>query len=524
MKLRDRVKLFRVSAAWPNISLDEFADQMNQAALGADTKAGVAIGPTSAMAISAFFCGVNLIMGWMASCKCILYERLDEFSRRRLKEHPVYRVIHDRFSPTMTAHQGWRTMVGHLILWGNAFALKVLDPYRGDLLGLRILLPSQVKVKRIKGTMTLLYEVIFEGSATPVTLTREQIFHVPGPGFNGLTGFTVLSLARESLGLLAAMEQYGADFFGQGVNAGGFLEHPNKLSEDAYKRLQESIKEKSGLKGSHKWHILEEGMKFNKNLIPLEDAQFLLSRTFQIQEVARWLNLPPHKLKELSRATFSNIEHQQIENIQDNLQPWATLIENEIWLQLIHPEEQSRLFTEFLLESLLRGDTVSQNNALAIERQHGIINANEWRSIKNRNPQEGDQGNKYLVASNMMDAAMVGKVPAAPTYPPGVIPSKPDENQEMEEQGAPDLEDAKNEFDTYGIGVRAGSLTPQIEDEDHFRARIKLPALSADARKAWAKENNVRRPVTLTPIPGAGGAGPAPAEGGEVDPAEDSKN
>ncbi len=433
MKLRDRVKLFRVSAAWPNLSLDEFANQMDQAAFGADTKAGVTIGPTSAMAISAFFCGVNLITGWLASCKCLLYERIDEQSKRRLKAHPVYRVIHDQFSPTMTAYQGWRTVGGHLILWGNAFALKILDPYRGDLLGLRLLHPSQVRVKRIKGTMTLIYEVRLEENAEPVTLTRQQIFHVPGPGFNGLTGFSVLSLARESLGLTAAMEQYGAAFFGQGVNAGGFLEHPNKLTPEAYKRLQESVNDMSGLPGSHKWRILEEGMKFNKNMIPLEDAQFLLSRTFQIQEIARWLNLPPHKLKELSRATFSNIEHQQIENIQDNLQPWATLVENEIWLQLLRPEEQADLFSEFLLESLLRGDTVAQNNALAIERQHGVINANEWRAIKNRNPQPGDQGEKYLVASNMMDAAQVGKAKPAPTYPPGAVPVKPAEEPAPDE-------------------------------------------------------------------------------------------
>ncbi len=445
MKLRDRVKLFRVSAAWPDISLDEFAEQMNHAAFGADTKAGVTIGPTSAMAISAFFCGVNLITGWLASCKCILYERMDEMSRRRLKDHPVYRVIHDRFSPTMTAYQGWRTMAGHLVLWGNAFAQKIANPYNGDLLGLRVLHPSQVKVMRVKGTMSLLYEVRLEENTEPKPMTREQIFHIPGPGFNGLTGFSVLSLARESLGLTAAMEQYGAEFFGQGVNAGGFLEHPNKLSDEAHKRLKESIEEKTGLKGAHRWHILEEGMKFNKNLIPLEDAQFLLSRTFQIQEVARWLNLPPHKLKELSRATFSNIEHQQIENIQDCLQPWATLSENEIWLQLIRPEEQGRLFAEFLLESLLRGDTVAQNNALAVERQWGIINADEWRAIKNRNPQEGDQGRKYLVPSNMMDAAQVGKVKPAPTYPPGAVPVKPAEEPAPDEG---DEEDPAKESDS----------------------------------------------------------------------------
>jgi len=436
VKFRERMKLFRVAAAWPNISLDEFAEQMRQAAEGQKTRSGVDIGPTQAMGIAAFFCGVNLITGWMASCKCILYERIDETSKRRIKTHPLYSVLHDRFSPTMTAYHGWRTLTGHLVFWGNAFAIKIRDPYRGILLGLRILHPSQVKTFRVKGTLDLYYEVKLEENTRPLTLTRNEIFHIPGPGFNGMTGFSVLSLARNSLGLTAAMEQYGQNYFGSGIQAGGFIERPLEApkfeTSGTKKRLEESISQNySGPDKQGKFIVLEEGMKFKENTIPLDDAQFLVSRTFQIQEIARWLNLPPHKLKELSRATFSNIEHQQIENIQDNLQPWAALIESEICLQLIEPEEQSDLFAEFLLESLLRGDMVAQNNALAIERQWGIINADEWRAIKNRNPQPDGQGEKYLVPSNYTVADKIGELPNQNTdFMPGREPAKPEEPEE----------------------------------------------------------------------------------------------
>jgi hypothetical protein len=262
MKLRERVRLFRASGSWPDITLDEFAQQMDKSIDGQMTRAGTSMSTVDAMGISAFFCGVNLITGWMASCKCILYERIDERSKRRLKGVPLYSVIHDRFSPTLTAYQGWRTMMGHVILWGNAYALKVKDRYRGGLTGLSILHPSQVRAMKVKGSDELQYEVTDDFNQKRI-LTREDIFHVPGPGFNGLTGFSVLSLARESLGLTAAMEQFGQNYFGQGVHAGGFLERPveaPKIStEEARKRLVQSISEQyAGLGNQGKFILLDE--------------------------------------------------------------------------------------------------------------------------------------------------------------------------------------------------------------------------------------------------------------------------
>jgi hypothetical protein len=168
--------------------------------------------------------------------------------------------------------------------------------------------------------------------------------------------------------------------------------------------------------------ILEEGMKFNKNTIPLEDAQFLLSRQFQIQEIARWLNITPHKLKDLSRSTFSNIEHLQIEYIQDTIQPICELFESEINTQLIEPDLQERLFAEFLLESLLRGDTQSRNAALAIQRQWGIINADEWRAVENMNPLPDGQGEIYIVPTNYTISEKLGQDPPPAPPPPPPMP------------------------------------------------------------------------------------------------------
>lgn len=446
MKLRERVKLFRVSAAWPDIDVEQWGAMVDAATYGKPTRSGTVIDEKSAMGISAFFCGVNLIMGWMASCKCILYERLDERSKQRQKAHWLYPLLHDQFNANMTAHQGWRTLTGHILLWGNGYCLGKRDAYRGVVSELVPVHPSRVKVYKLKDGR-LQYEVTDEFDAqSKRTYYRdgaEFIFHVPGPGFNGATGHSVLSMARESLGLTAAMEQFGQNFFGSGINAGGFLQHPKNISKEASTRLTESIQANyGGMANQGKWVVLEEGITFNRNTIPLEDAQFLSSRTFQIQEVARWLNLPPHKLKELSRATFSNIEHQQIETIQDCLHPWAALTEAEIWSQLIPGAEKPRLFAEFLLESMLRGDTLSRQNAMAIQRQWGILKANEWRSVENMNPLEGDAGEKTIIPSNYVIADKAGEDPGEaagkpPQFdPPGTPPEEdpPDEEPEEDEE------------------------------------------------------------------------------------------
>jgi HK97 family phage portal protein len=435
MKLRERMKLFQVSAAWPNISLDEFAEQMRQAAEGAETRSGVSIGPQSAMSISAFFCGVNIISGAIASCKYILYRRIDENSKERYRAHPLYGILHDYVNETLTAYQWKRTTMGHILLWGNGYSIVQRDPFRGTIYEVEgILHPADVKVSRIKGTRELIYQFKNDNGEVE-TLTRRgprAIFHIPGPGFNGLTGFTLLTLARQSLGLTSAMEIYGQNFFGSGVHAGGFLERPEtapKLTPEARDRLIQSIVEQyAGIGKQGKFIVLEEGTKFNKNIIPPDDAQFLVSRTFQIQEIARWLNIAPHKLKELSRATFSNIEHQQIEDLQDCYQPWMELIEAETNMQLIEPDLRGKLFAEFMMDSLLRGDSVSRNSALAVQRQWGIINGDEWRARENMNPIPDGQGEKYILPSNYTIADKLGEKTEVPNFPP-ITPQPPEESE-----------------------------------------------------------------------------------------------
>lgn len=415
------------------MSPEELDQQMDRALDGGPTRSGTAMGERNAMAISAFFCGVNLITGAIASMKLILYRRTGESSRERFRDHPLYRVLHDQADLEMTAHQWKRASVGHLVLWGNAYSIMRRDPYRGTIIGVEeILHPSQVKVYKSKTTRRLSYEIA-RGPGRVETLTRQGerfIFHIPGPGFDGVTGYSLLRLARESLGLTAAMEEFGQRFFGQGVHAGGFLERPETqkpLSKEAWDRLKESITSAyTGLANQGKFILLEEGTKFNKNVIPLEDAQFLLSRTFQIGEVARWLNLSPARLKELSRATFSNIEQLQIMDLQDCFLPWCSLMEPEYNSQLLEPTLRDSAFAEFMMDSLLRADSVSRNNALAVKRQWGALTANEWREFDNQNPLPG--GDSPILPSNYAIVDSAGQ-PIPPTAPrPPEPPPAPNEN------------------------------------------------------------------------------------------------
>ena len=423
-KITLRTRAAYVFAAWPNESLEEFAERMDMARDGAPTRSGVPIGPVSAMGISAFFCGVNLIMGAIASMKYVFYRRTGDDSRDRFRDHSLYGILHDRANPYMTAHQWKRASMGHLLLWGNAFSIMRRDPYRGTIIEVEKLLhPSNVKTYQDKGTGRLSYEV-YHSATNHETLTREGsrfMFHIPGPGFNGVTGFSLLSLARESMGLTAAMEQYGATYFGKGIHAGGFLERPleaPKITDKAARdRLIESLQEATTGIDKRGYGLLEEGMKFNPNTIPLEDAQFLTSRTFQIDEVARWVNLSPARLKELSRATFSNIEHLQIMDLQDCFLPWCELIEAETNAQLIEPDLQDKAFAEFNMDSLLRADTKTRAEALAIKRQWGVLTGDEWRAMDNQNPLPDGSGKKAIVPANYTTMDKLGQAAPAPAAP-----------------------------------------------------------------------------------------------------------
>jgi HK97 family phage portal protein len=213
----------------------------------------------------------------------------------------------------------------------------------------------------------------------------------------------------QSLGVGLAQEEFAGRFYSNGTHLGGFLEYPGALSDVARDNLKKDFTLKyQGLGNSHKAIVLEEGMKFSAAGMPLEDAQFIQSREFTIQEIARFLNMPPHKLKDLSHATFSNIEAEQLSYYTDTIRPWLVRIEQAINTQLVGQLMRKSVFVEFSENAILRADIQARFNAYSTALQNGFLNRNEVRAMENQNAIDGSGGNIYTAQLNLADINDIG--------------------------------------------------------------------------------------------------------------------
>ncbi len=232
----------------------------------------------------------------------------------------------------------------------------------------------------------------------------DQVFHLKSLSIDGVTGLSPIAQAREAVGLSLATEEYGAKFFGNGARPGGVLEHPGILKDP--EKLRESWnKVYQGTRNSHKVAVLEEGMKYHTIGIAPEDAQFLETRKYQVNEICRIFRVPPHLVGDLERATFSNIEHQSIEFVQHTIRPWLVRWEQAISRSLLDEKERLLYFAKFNVDGLMRGDYKSRMEGYAVGRQNGWLSANDIRGLEDLPPIPKEQGGDvYLVNGNMMTA------------------------------------------------------------------------------------------------------------------------
>lgn len=368
---------------------------------GADSYAGVMVDEETALKYSAYFCGVRRISETLGSIPLILYQRLKEGGKERAYNHSLYDKLHNSPNPNVVSMTFRSTLQNHLLTWGNAYA-QIIWKQNQTIDSLYPLRPDRMTVKRdIYGELQ--YEYNYQGIKR-VAIPNNQILHIPGFGFDGTVGYSIVRLARESLGLGLGTEEFGARFFGSGTHPGLIAEHPGRLGPDASDNLRKSLTEKSsGLGKSHKILILEEGMKAVPVGIPPEDAQFLETRKFQVTDVARWLNIPPHMIMDLERATFSNIEEQSLEFVIYTMRPWFVLWEQVLSHRLLSSEERKIYFFEHLIDALLRGDTKSRYEAYKIASDSGWFNADEIRAKENMNPQPNGMGKIYNVPLNFQN-------------------------------------------------------------------------------------------------------------------------
>lgn len=372
------------------------------------TAAGITINEATCCGLSAVWCAVNAISGDLAKLPFMVGVR-EEGSRRELADDPVSVIFNRAWNDEAIPIAGRQALVANALLGGNGLA-EIEWLRNGRPAGLWILDRRNVEIKRYQGR--LVYEVHNNTAAggRTVTLEAEDVFHVPGFGFNGVTGISVVAAARESFALGLAAEQYGARFFGTGGIPPGIISHPLALSDKALTRLRDSWRKRIS-ENPREPAIIEEGMKYEAMGISPEDGQFLETRQFQIPEVARWFRMPPHKLMDLLRGTFSNIEHQSIEYVTDCLQIWGTRIEQEADRKFFGRADTR--YTKHDYRALLRGDYKTRQEGYQAGRIGGWMSANEIRALEDM-PPIGPKGDVYLEPANMLHAGEPRPTPPAP--------------------------------------------------------------------------------------------------------------
>lgn len=402
----------RASPENPSTNLANPASWMVEWSGGGKTASGATVSEPGAMSMSAVFRAVSVLANTIAWVPLKVYERTGANGKTPAISHPLYPVLRRRPNPEMVSFTWRQTAMHHALIWGNAYAELQFDG-AGRVVNIWPLLPDRTEATRLPDG-TRAYRTRIDD--TWHYLEADRVLHIPALGFDGRSGVGIVQRARESLGLGKATEEYGARYFGNGSRASGVLTHPGKLTPDAHKRLKESWAEmQSGLSNAHRAAILEEGMAWTQTSIPPEEAQFLETRKFQVVEVARWFGVPPHKLYDLERATFSNIEHQSIEFVNDSIMPWV-----ELWQQTLDhvafiESERDRFVARFVVDGLQRGDIQARFAAYAIARNWGWMSANDVRELENMNPVE--DGDQYLVPLNM-GPADAEPAPAPEPAPP----------------------------------------------------------------------------------------------------------
>lgn len=410
-----------------------------------ESATGVKVDEFTALTISAVYACVRILAETVASLPLPVYQRLPNGGKRRAPEHYLYGLLHDMPNSEMSSFELRETMMGHLLLWGNAYAELVRDG-AGRVREVWPLRPDRMRVIRDQLTDEIVYlyavKSSFDLTLEPniLRMRPDQVLHLRGLAYDGIRGYSPVTVNKETLGLASATQEYGARFFGNGARPGGILSSNRPLSKEAKNQLREDWNNAyGGLTNAQRVAVLQEGVTWQAVGVPPEEAQFLQSRTFSLNDIARVYRIPPHLLQELSRSTNNNIEHQGLDFVIHTIRPWAVRWEGAFYRSLFLPGERDEYFAEYLLDGLVRGDMQTRYQAYAVGRQWGWLSANEIREKENLNPidpEDGD-GDSYIVPLNMTsEGATPGAAPAATPPDAGDLPENDDPEAEDDQSGA----------------------------------------------------------------------------------------
>ncbi|HPX00405.1 MAG TPA: phage portal protein [Sedimentibacter sp.] len=370
------------------------------------TTAGKQVNEHTAMQMTAVYSCVRILAETVACLPLHVYKYNGSGGKEKYLKHPLYKLLHDEPNPEMTSFSFRETLMSHLLLWGNAYA-QIIRNARGEVIALYPLMPNKMTVDRDKnGRLFYLYQRNIEdvptlGRDSLVYLDPSDVLHIPGLGFDGLVGYSPIAMAKNAVGLSMATEEYGAKFFANGAAPGGVLEHPGTI-KDPQKVKESWNMAYQGSANSHRVAVLEEGMKYQPIGISPEQAQFLETRKFQINEIARIFRVPPHMLADLEKSSFSNIEQQSLEFVKYTLDPWIIRWEQTMCRSLLMESEKPEVFIKFNVDGLLRGDYVSRMNGYATARQNGWMSANDIRELENLDRISAELGGDLYLINGAM--------------------------------------------------------------------------------------------------------------------------
>lgn len=368
------------------------------------TWAGKSVTERTAMQTTAVYACVRIISETVASLPLHVYEYTDS-GKERVFTHPLYCLLHDIPNPEMNSFVMREVMMSHLLLWGNSYS-QIVRNGKGEVLALYPLMPEKMRVDRgADGKLYYTYNTDKQGT---FIFRKDEVLHIVGLGFDGLIGHSPIAMAKNAIGLSIAAEEYGSSFFSNSGTPSGVLEHPGVLKEP--EKVRDAWNDAyGGSRNAHKVAVLEEGMKFNPISINPQEAQFLETRKFQVNEICRIFRVPPHMIADLEKSSFNNIEQQSLDFVTNTIRPWLVRIEQTMFQQLLTEDEQQKYFVKFNVDGLLRGDFKSRMSGYAIGRQNGWYSANDIRELEDMNkiPAE-DGGDRYLCNGNMVDIGNAG--------------------------------------------------------------------------------------------------------------------
>lgn len=377
---------------------------------------GTFVTPETAMGVAAVFSAVNVISRDIAVLPRSVYRRLPNGGRVVDPSIPVHDLIHFQPNDEVDSFRWMQTSMVHALTRGNGYSEIVRE--RGVPVGLELLHPSLTIPKRTtpgEGKRGRLYYELDNKRK----LAAEDVLHFAGMGFNGITGYSPITLCRQTVGLTIGVEQFGASFFGNGVRTSGWLKLARRMTEPALNSLRRTFNQvHQGSQSAHQIGILEEGTDFVPAQLSAEDSQFLQTRIFQVKDIARLFSIPPHKIGDYSESHLANVEQANLEYLAMTLLGWVVMLEAQLNFKLLTREQRQTHEIGIDMSILLRGDIAARMARIQTMRNTGAWSVNQILISEGFNPISPEEGGDlHLVQGQYLPLDQVGKQPQQPPRP-----------------------------------------------------------------------------------------------------------